>query len=126
MTKRPKLQTVAREAGVSLATVSQVMRGAGRISEATRQRVMLAAQKVNYVPDSRAAAMRSGENREIGLLIHKIANPFNAEVISGVSDLLETEGYLVSVLDSRDDPARQQRNLEALIRSVRETRTETK
>lgn len=116
---KPKLQTVAQHAGVSLATVSQVMRGAGRISEVTRKKVLQAAKDLNYVPDGRAAAMRSGENREIGLVIHSIANPFNAEVISGVSDLLETEGYLVSVLDSRDDPAKEARNLEAFIRSAR-------
>ncbi|MDH3262602.1 MAG: LacI family transcriptional regulator, partial [Paracoccaceae bacterium] len=90
MTEKPKLETVAREAGVSPATVSQVMRGAGRISEETRKKVLRAAARLNYVPDGRAAAMRSGKTREIGLLIHRIANPFNAEVISGVSDMLET------------------------------------
>ncbi len=119
MAQKPKLQTVAQLAGVSLATVSQVLRGAGRISEETRKKVQLAAKQLNYVPDGRAAAMRSGQNREIGMVIHQIANPFNAEVISGVSDLLESEGYLVSVLDSRDDPAKEARNLEAFIRSAR-------
>lgn len=119
MPEKPKLETVAKAAGVSTATASQVMRGTGRISEATRKKVLAAAQKLHYVPDGRAAAMRSGENREIGFAIHQIANPFNAEVISGVSDLLETEGYLVSVLDSRDNTDRQRRNLEAFIRSSR-------
>jgi len=119
MTQKPKLETVAKEAGVSTATVSQVMRGTGRISEASRKKVMAAAARLHYVPDGRAAAMRSGERREIGLLIHAIANPFNAEVISGVSDLLESEGYLVSILDSQDDAARERRNLEAFIRSSR-------
>lgn len=119
MPNRPTLKTVAREAGVSIATASQVMRGSGRISEETRRKVLDAARQVNYVADGRAASMRSGEIREVGLLIHQIANPFNAEVISGVSDLLETEGYLVSVLDSRDDPNRQRRHLEALLRSAR-------
>jgi LacI family transcriptional regulator len=119
MADKPKLSTVASEAGVSLATVSQVLRGTGRISQATRRKVLEAAKKLNYVPDGRAASMRSGQNREIGLVIHQIANPFNAEVISGVSDLLETEGYLVSVLDSADDPAKEMRNLEAFIRSAR-------
>ena len=119
MSTRPKLQTVAREAGVSVATASQVMRGTGRISEKTRQVVLEAAKKLHYVPDGRAAAMRSGESREIGFTIHQIANPFNAEVISGVSDLLEAEGYLVSVLDSQDDSLRQRRQLETFIRSSR-------
>lgn len=119
MREKPKLETVAKEAGVSTAAVSQVMRGAGRISAKTRQRVLAAAKKLHYVGDGRAASMRSGQNREIGFAIHQIANPFNAEVISGVSDLLETEGYLVSVLDSRDDPERQHRILQAFIQSAR-------
>ena len=119
MSNRPKLETVAREAGVSVATASQVMRGAGRISEKTRKLVLEAARKLHYVPDGRAASMRSGNSHEIGFTIHQIANPFNAEVISGVSDLLEAEGYLVSVLDSQDDPERQRRQLETFIRSSR-------
>lgn len=119
MKQKPKLETVAKDAGVSTATVSQVMHGVGRISEKTRRKVLAAAERLHYVPDGRAASMRSGEKREIGMVIHRIANPFNAEVISGVSDLLETEGYLVSVLDSQDDPERQRRNLKAFIRSSR-------
>lgn len=119
MPEKPKLETVARVAGVSTATVSQVMRGTGRISESTRKKVLAAAEQLHYVPDGRAASMRSGERREIGFVIHQIANPFNAEVISGVSDLLDSKGYLVSVLDSRDDPSRQRRNLEAFIQSSR-------
>ncbi len=119
MEQKPKLADVAEAAGVSVATASQVLRGTGRISESTRKTVLAAAKKMNYVRDGRAASMRSGENREIGFAVHQIANPFNAEVISGVSDLLEAEGYLVSVLDSRDDKERQRRNLEAFIRSSR-------
>ncbi|WP_299935556.1 LacI family DNA-binding transcriptional regulator [uncultured Pelagimonas sp.] len=119
MSQKPKLSTVAREAGVSTATASQVMRGAGRISDATRKKVLEAAHKLHYVPDGRAASMRSGVNREIGFVIHQIANPFNAEVISGVSDLFESEGFLVSVLDSRDDTERQRRNIQAFIRNAR-------
>ncbi|MEM0946520.1 MAG: LacI family DNA-binding transcriptional regulator [Pseudomonadota bacterium] len=119
MTEKPKLQTVAREAGVSVATASQVMRGTGRISDKTRKKVLKTAKKLNYVPDGRAASMRSGDSREIGLAIHQIANPFNAEVISGVSDLLDSEGYLLSVLDARDDATHQRKQIEAFIRSSR-------
>jgi len=119
MSSKPTLATVAREAGVSIPTVSQVLRGTGRISETTRNRVLKAAKILHYVPDQKAATMRSGENREIGFVINQLANPFNAEVISGVVDLLEAEGYLVSILDTRDDAARQSRHLEAFIRHGR-------
>ena len=119
MSGKPKLETVAKAAGVSTATASQVLRGVGRISEATRKKVLAAAKELHYVRDGRAASMRSGENREIGFVIHQIANPFNAEVISGVTDQLDSEGYLVSILDSRDDLERQRKNLEAFIQSSR-------
>ena len=117
--RKPTLGTVAREAGVSIPTVSQVLRGTGRISEQTRQKVLEAAQRLHYVPNSRAAAIRSGDNHEIGFVLNRLGNPFNAEVIGGVVDLLEAEGYLVSVVDTRDDPARQARQLEAFIRHGR-------
>ncbi|SNT75493.1 LacI family DNA-binding transcriptional regulator [Paracoccus seriniphilus] len=117
--KKPTLRSVAAEAEVSVATVSQVLRGVGRISEDTREKVMNAAKRLNYVPDGRAASMRSGEVREVGLLVHNVANPFNAEVVSGVTDFLDSQGYLASVLDSRDDATRQRRQIELLVRSAR-------
>lgn len=119
MAIKPTLSTVAKAAGVSIPTVSQVLRGTGRISEQTREAVLQAAQKLRYVPDSRAASMRSGENREIGFVINQLTNPFNAEVVGGVVDLLEAEGYLVSIVDTRDDAKRQSRQLEAFIRHGR-------
>ena len=116
---KPKLSNVASLAGVSTATASQVMRGTGRISEKTRLKVLDAAKSLHYIPDGRAASMRSRQNCEVGFVINQIANPFNAEVVSGVSDLLEGEGYLVSVLDARDDPNRQSAHIEAFIRNGR-------
>jgi len=119
MAKKPTLTAVAERAGVSLATASQVLRDVGRISQETRQKVQRAASDLNYIRDARAASMRSGENPEIGLVIHQISNPFNAEVISGISDCLEAAGYFVSVLDSQNDPERERRHLSALIAGAR-------
>ena len=119
MSEKPTLASVARAAGVSIPTVSQVMRGTGRISEETRTAVLEAVKKLHYVPNSRAAAMRSGDNREIGFLINQLSNPFNAEVISGAVDLLEAEGFLLSVLDTRDDAARQHRHLQSFVKHGR-------
>lgn len=116
---RPTIATVSAQAGVSVSTVSQVLRGSGRISQQTRDKVLQAAKAVNYVRDSRAAAMRSGQFREVGLLIHDISNPFNAEVLAGVTGLLEQHDYLVYVLDARDDMTRQRRYLEMLVGHAR-------
>ncbi|MDJ0631307.1 MAG: LacI family DNA-binding transcriptional regulator [Rhodobacter sp.] len=117
MKERPTIHTVAKAAGVSISTVSQVMREQGRISEETRRKVKRAAEKVNYIRDQRAAAMRSGDSREVGLLIHNIRNPFNAEVVVGANAYLEEHGYLVFVLDALDDPERQRRYLRTMMNS---------
>ncbi len=119
LTRRTTLKNLAKASGVSVATASQVTRGVGRISEHTRKRVLSTAEKMNYIPDGRAISMRSGERPEIGMIIQGLANPFNAEVVSGVSDCLEGYGYFVSVLDSRNNIERQKRNIEAFIRSAR-------
>lgn len=100
-------------------TASQVLRGTGRISQKTRAKVLAASRDLGYVRDARAAAMRSGENHEIGFVINRLGNPFNAEVIGGVVDLLEGEGYLVSVLDARDEAARQDRQIDAFVQHGR-------
>ena len=112
---KPTIHTVAQEAGVSISTVSQVLRGRGRISDGTRRKVLGIAKRVGYVQDRRAASMRSGESREVGLLIHNIRNPFNAEVVVGVNSYLEEQGYLVFVLDALDDPVRQRRYLQTML-----------
>lgn len=119
MNKRPNLASVAERAGVSVPTVSQVMRGTGRISEQTRKKVLKAAKELHYVRDGRAASMRSGKSLEVGFVVNQIANPFNAEVISGVSDRLRVDGYLVSVLDGADDADLQAQHLASFIESGR-------
>jgi len=116
---KPKLIDVAQLAGVSVTTASQVIRGTGRISEKTTDKVKRAAEELNYVPNAMAASMRSGSSNEIGFVINQISNPFNAEVISGVSDRLEIDGFLLSILDARDDPIRQEKHLKAFLKSQR-------
>lgn len=64
------IKDVAREAGVTSATVSYVLNNTGRVSEATRQRVLEAARQLNYRPSITAQNLRSGESRIIGYAWH--------------------------------------------------------
>lgn len=100
---------------MSVSTVSQVMRGNGRISPETRRKVLRVAEQLNYVVDRRAAAMRSGDSGDVGFLINNIGNPFNAEVVAGVSGSLIDAGYLVHVFDGQDDPSLQERYIRTMI-----------
>jgi LacI family transcriptional regulator len=95
--KRPTQVDVARLAGVSRATVSYVLNGQtdGRvpISEETRQRVLEAIATLDYVPDARAQALRSGSTKTIGLIIPDIHNPHFWEVADGVEQEATAAGY---------------------------------
>jgi LacI family transcriptional regulator len=95
--KRPTQVDVARLAGVSRATVSYVLNDqTGRrvpISEETRQRVLEAIAKLDYVPDAQAQALRSGNTKTIGLIIPDIHNPHFWEVADGVEQEASDAGY---------------------------------
>lgn len=95
--KRPTQVDVARLAGVSRATVSYVVNSQfdGRIpiSEETRQRVLAAVAELDYVPDARAQALRSGSTKTIGLIIPDIHNPHFWEVADGVEQEANAAGY---------------------------------
>ena len=112
---KPTLSEVAKKSGVSIPTVSQVLRETGRISEETRKKVIKAANELFYVRNNRAASMRSGDNNEIGILIHEITNPFNAEVINGLIDTFNSKKYLVSILDSQNNNEKEFLNLKNFI-----------
>ena len=95
--KRPTQTDVAQLAGVSRATVSYVVNNqtGGRvpISEETRQRVLDAIAELDYVPDARAQALRSGSTKTIGLIIPDIHNPFFWEIADGVEIEASAAGY---------------------------------
>jgi LacI family transcriptional regulator len=108
---RPKvnINDVADAAGVSRATVSQVLRETGRISAETRLHVLGVMQKLGYVYNRAAANLRAGSSRTIGIAITDLKNPFFAEFTSGATNVLEAAGYLSLLVDIHDDRARQQR-----------------
>jgi len=73
------LVEVGRLAGVTPATVSNVLRGRGRVSDATRERVLAAVQQLGYRPNLNARALVEGRPHTIALIVSSIANPFYPE-----------------------------------------------
>ena len=85
MTQRPKQVDVARLAGVSRSTVSFVLNnrldGRVPISEATRQKVLAAAQQLGYEPNDIARSLRSGTSLTIGFLMPTVFNPHYWDIL---------------------------------------------
>ena len=84
---------VAARAGVSKTTVSRVLNGKGEIDEATAARVAKVIEELGYVPSARAVGLARGRTRIVGMLVPSLTWPWMGEVLQGVVDVVETEGY---------------------------------
>ncbi|HEX2774902.1 MAG TPA: LacI family DNA-binding transcriptional regulator [Micromonosporaceae bacterium] len=84
---------VAARAGVSKTTVSRVLNGKGDLDEATAARVRQVIDELGYVPSARAVGLARGRTRIIGMLVPSLTWPWMGEVLQGVVDVVETEGY---------------------------------
>jgi LacI family transcriptional regulator len=109
-----RLKDIALRAGVSVMTVSKVLRDAPDISSATKTRVKMLAEEMGYVPDSLAQGLRTRTTRTIGLVIPAITNPLFARAIVAIEEQAYELGYEIILAHSLNDPARE----EAVIRRL--------
>jgi LacI family transcriptional regulator, galactose operon repressor len=110
---------VARLAGVSIATVSRVVSGADyAVSARTRQRVLDAADELDYVPNALARGLLKSQVPIVGVIVHDITDPYFAEVVRGVEDAASPAGYLVITCSSERD-AERENSYVRLLRSLR-------
>lgn len=84
---------VARRAGVSKSTVSNVIRGDGRVAHTTRQRVERAIAEMQYHPDVIARALKVRTSTAIGIVVPDLTNPFYAELAAGAERAASASGY---------------------------------
>jgi LacI family transcriptional regulator len=113
--RRVTIRDIAARAGVSHSTVSLVLHGAGRISSATRARVEQAMRELGYRYNRSAANLRRNVAQAIGLVVNDIANPFFAELTAAVQAAAASAGHMVFLVDSQEDPARQDTLLDSLV-----------
>ncbi|NBE54550.1 LacI family DNA-binding transcriptional regulator, partial [Streptomyces boluensis] len=103
-----KLEDVAREAGVSASTVSRALSRPDMVSEATRTRVLEAAERLGYRHNSAARALVTGRTGLLAFSVPSLANPFYAPVIAGAQDAAEEAGCELIVVVTDGSPEREQ------------------
>ena len=116
MTRRITMSDVAREAGVSLMTVSRVLNNKGEVSPATRQRVLDIMARLDYRPSGVARSLVTRRTSTVGLVVPDNANPFFSEIARGVEHAAYARGYNVFLCNTDEDAERER----AVLRSLEE------
>ncbi|ABI90478.1 bacterial regulatory s, lacI family protein [Burkholderia ambifaria AMMD] len=114
------LDEVARRAGVTAATVSNVLRNRGRVGEATRARVLEAVQALGYRPHLAARALAEGRAPTVALMVSSIANPFYPEFALAVERAVRRNGQFLIVCNTNEDPLQGRAYLDQIAGTISE------
>jgi len=114
MGQRITMSDVAREAGVSLMTVSRVINDKGELSKETRQRVQAVIKKLGYRPSGIARSLAGGQSYTIGLIVPDIANPYFSGIAHGVTSVANDQNFGVLLCDCEEDPSLELNMLDVL------------
>jgi len=114
------IKDIAKAAGVSHPTVSRALANSPLVSPETAQRIRRLAEEMGYAPSAIARGLVTKRTHTIGLVVTTIADPFIAEVVSGVEEVALNRGYSVFLANSNAVPEREM----TVVRTLRERRVD--
>jgi LacI family transcriptional regulator len=109
------LKDIARDLGVSVVTVSKVLRNHQDIGEETRKRVRQRVKELNYTPNLAARGLVTGKTYLVGLVVPDLLHPFFAQVAVSLSAALRKKGYYLTITTSEDNPELEEQEISRLL-----------
>ena len=110
-----KMKDIASELGLSIVTISKVLRNHPDISVETRERVLAHVRKRDYQPNTLARSLVTGRSFLIGLIVPDLIHPFFAEVAKALSLAIRPAGYSLVISSSEEDPELEAQEIRQLL-----------
>lgn len=110
-----RMKDIAKELGLSQATVSKVLRKHPDISEKTRLRVLERVKELDYQPNTLARSLVTGRSFLIGFVAPTLLHPFFAEIARAISTAVREKGYFLIVSSSEEDPELEREEISRLL-----------
>jgi LacI family transcriptional regulator len=110
-----RMKDIADELGISVVTVSKVLRNHPDIGERTRARVLKRMKELNYQPNLAARSLSTGRTCSVGLVVPDLLHPFFARIAAIVSAELRKKRYGLVISSSEEDPDLERQEIEQLI-----------
>jgi len=98
------IKDVAKQAGVSVATVSCALSGKKNVSHRARIKIMEAIEKLGYIPNESARRLKLRTSREIGILLTSIDDIYQSEILKGIISVIQENDYTVNISFSNNQP----------------------
>jgi len=110
-----RMKDIARDLGVSVVTISKVLRNHPDVSDKTRERVLARVRELDYRPNLAARSLVTGRTYLVGLVVPDLLHPFFAEIAKSISEVLRAHGYYLIVSSSEEDPNLEEQEIDQLL-----------
>lgn len=110
-----RMKDIARDLGVSVITISKVLRNHPDIGDETRARVLARVKELDYRPNLAARSLVTGRTYLIGLVVPDLLHPFFAEIAKSLSETLRKSGYYLIISSSEEDPEMEEQEINQLL-----------
>ncbi len=114
----PTIKDVAKQAGVSVATVSRALNGNQRVSAETRKKIQQIAKDMGYHPNLIARSVRMKKTSIIGVVISTVTASFFTEVIDSLTELAEDNDYQLIIARTNENPKNEKKAVEVLTQQM--------
>src|SRR5581483_9347426 len=110
-----RMKDIARDLGVSVITISKVLRNHPDVGDQTRERVLARVKELDYRPNLAARSLATGRTYLIGLVVPDLLHPFFAEIAKALSEVLRESGYYLIVSSSDEDSELEEKEIDQLL-----------